>query len=300
MLKPYVVFCVDGYLPEYLDSELRKTFPDDIMLNRLGERLAVVVDLSENSEEFQEFRRASPVWNQYLQSWKSPLCLLELVEKFSEHWELRWYRPWRMLLRRRTRKLANLEVTVLLSVYRTGFKLTPHSDDKFKLLSLIHYLPHEDDISASSAGTTFFVPKSHTRRKHLRQFSEWSRGLRKYLPLWLAPTIEASLTRRYFQSDELNSEERVQFSKFFDTGLQIGYRRNQISGFIKNDWSMHEVDLCEFPEDALRRAVLINVRLRPSTVSRIIPKIEGLLMKLKTNRQYHSKSYSHQSNTYRG
>lgn len=284
---PYVMFYADGYLPEQLDNELRRTFPDRLVLNRLGERLAVNVDLSENSVEILEFLRANPVWDRYLQSWKSPSALQKLIERFSDQWDLRWYRSWRFFFKQRSRKPTNLEVTVLLSVYRAGFQLAPHSDDKFKLLSLIHYLPHDADTNDPGAGTTFFVPKSHCKRRDLRQFSEWSRGLRRYLPLWLAPTVEASLSRRYFISDEVNLDERSRFSEYFEVIRHVGYRTNRISGFLKNDWSMHEVNLREFPDNALRRAVLINVRLRPKMASHVIPKIESFAMKIKAVRRRH-------------
>lgn len=277
----YVLFTIDSFLSPAVDAELVETFPDELMLERLGSRLAVNVDLSEPSRDVLAFLQQNRMWEAYLRDWMSGDQVKDLVDTFSKDWESRWYRLWRPLMRFRSRNIKNLEVTVLLSVYRAGFQLAPHSDDKFKLLSLIHYLPNSQAPDVFGAGTTFYRPKLETKRRDLRQFSEWSRGVRRYLPLCLAPSIEAGLARRYFETDVLSEEQLERFFKFFSLEEHVDYKRNRISGFVKNDWSMHEVDLRGFPTDQLRRAVLINVRLKPTPMSRFIPGLEKICVRLR-------------------
>ena len=277
----YVLFTIDSFLSPVVDAELVETFPDELMLERLGSRLAVNVDLSEPSRDVLAFLQQNRIWEAYLRDWMSGDQVKDLVDTFSKDWESRWYRLWRPLMRFRSRNVKNLEITVLLSIYRTGFQLTPHSDDKFKLLSLIHYLPNSQAPDVFGAGTTFYRPKPETKRRDLRQFSEWSRGVRRYLPLCLAPSIEAGLARRYFETDVLSEEQLERFFKFFSLEEHVDYKRNRISGFVKNDWSMHEVDLRGFPTDQLRRAVLINIRLKPTPMSRFIPGLEKIYVRFR-------------------
>ncbi|NBV81941.1 MAG: hypothetical protein EBR63_01480 [Actinobacteria bacterium] len=93
--------------------------------------------------------------------------------------------------------------------------------------------------------------------------------------------IEASLSRRYFDNENLDERERQRFDQRFTRALNVQYAPNRVVGFIKNDWSMHEVDLSEFPQNELRRAVLINVRIPPSRVGKFIAKFEILGSRLK-------------------
>jgi len=280
---PYLAFYLDSYLPTTIDEELNSTFPAALMSNRLGTRFVANVDLLENSPEFIKFLNENQVWNEYAQHWHSREQLMKLIGLFSPSWNGRWHPLWKPLMILRCRRLKNLEVTTLLSVYRTGFRLAPHSDDKFKLLSLIHYLPEQDSREHSSAGTTFFAPFPSIRRKNLRQFSEWSRGLRRHLPLWTAPSIEASLARTHSDSETLDATERANFDRCFTKFEHIAYTTNRITGFVKNDWSMHEVDLTDFPNNRLRRAVLINIRLKPTWLSQLIPALEKFCLKLRSS-----------------
>jgi hypothetical protein len=54
-----------------------------------------------------------------------------------------------------------------------------------------------------------------------------------------------------------------------------------LTGFIKNAWSVHEVDLTDFPSDELRRAIIINVRLVPSYSVELLDQIDKILSRAK-------------------
>jgi len=278
---PYTAFWIDGYLPVATDIKLCSDFPTGLMMQNLGNRLAVNLDLINPIEDIGKFLETSVVWRDYVEAWKSPDVLMSLLHRFAPAVKNRYQWPWRWILLRRLKNRSNLELTVLLSVYRRGFQLAPHSDDRHKLISLIHYLPELDSASQGDGGTSFYVPKSRTKRRHLRQFSPWSGGFRQYLPLWLSPILEAGLTRRYFESEQIDSQERNTFDKYFSKACDVGYARNRISGFVKNDWSFHEVNLTNFPLSEIRRAVLINVRVHPSRIVERISQFESRIVRMK-------------------
>lgn len=278
---PYRVFHIDSYLADEIDRALCREFPTEILLRQIGDRLALNIDLVSDSDELHSFLKNSEVWRSYLAAWRSGDQLRNLVNSFYPELRARHIIPWRIFLARRLKRYGNLEITVLLSIYRRGFYLAPHSDDRHKLISLIHYLPVDEARSNGRGGTIFYTPRPNTRRRHLRQYSQWSRGIRKYFPIWLSPLVEASLKRRYLATDPIDAAEKATFDERFEQALDVEYRKNRICGFIKNDWSMHAVDLTEFPTDEIRRAVLINVRMRPSRMTKAVDRIEAVAAQLK-------------------
>lgn len=278
---PSCVFVVDNFLSAELNESLCAEFPERLLHERMGVRLAMNVDLEDGTSEVSQFLAASSIWRSYVEAWKSDEVLDDLMMLFKHHVRSRCVPWWRPLLMFRTWSRRRLKITVLLSAYRRGFRLTPHSDDKFKLLSLIHYLPSADSKADGKGGTVFFEPRSGVTRRQLRVLTEWSKGLRRFFPLWMAPSLEASLDRRYFDSDQLSATQEREFANLFMESKYIGYKDNRISGFVKNDWSMHEVNLEEFPEGELRRAVLINIRLQPTRLYQLIQPFEQFLVKVK-------------------
>jgi len=277
----YLHFWIDDFVSPHQDAQLRGEYPTELLKRRLGDRLSANLNFHDPSREVAEFLAQSPAWRAYYDAFKSPHWLLATVELFRSDFICRypnWLRP---LLGRRVLNVDNLEVTVAVSYSRRGFLLSPHSDDKYKVLTLIHYLP-EKDGTETTGGTRFFLPKPEITRRSLRPFSEWSRGLRRFLPFfWLVPTTEASLVRRYEEGEAPDRKQRAEFDESFVQGDYVEYRTNRMSGFVKNDWTLHEVDLSDFPPDQFRRAALVNVRLRPTRWSRLIPAIERGLSQIK-------------------
>lgn len=277
----YLHFWVDDFVAPHHDAQLRAEYPTELLQSRIGDRFSANINFHESSQEIADFLLRSPAWQAYYVAFTSPQWLTTTVEMFKSEIIRRYPRVIRPLLGRRVLNVENLEVTVALSYSRRGFLLSPHSDDKFKVLTLIHYLP-ENIGAETTGGTRFFLPKTGTRRKSLRSFSEWSRSLRRFLPLfWLVPTTEMSLTRRYTEGDAPDHTQRAKFDESFLQGDYVDYRINRMSGFVKNDWTVHEVDLSDFPNGQYRRAALVNVRLRPTAWSRVFPATEALLSYLK-------------------
>jgi hypothetical protein len=277
----YLHFWADDFLPSSYDSQLRAEYPTELMLNRLKNRLSVNLNFHDGSVEVKTFLEGSPAWRRYHEVFTSREWLAETIRTFRGEFVRRYPLVLRPLLAVRVLKPSNLEVTVALSFSRKGFLLAPHSDDKFKLLTLIHYLPVQTGAELSG-GTGFFLPRQGCSLRNVRQFSEWSRGLRRYLPFYrLAPAIDSSLTRRYEEGEAPNPAERARFEALFERGDYVEYRTNRISGFVKNNWTFHEVDLSDFPEGEFRRAALVNIRLRPTRWADLIPTLERVLTRVK-------------------
>jgi hypothetical protein len=274
---PYLTFCIDNYLPTEVDDELSATFPDDLIMSTEGERFAEYLSLSDGSSSAKTFLQHNPIWADYVAAWSSEQNLRHCLTVFRSEFSKRYTPMWRWILKWRLEKLGNLQVTVILATYTKGFHLSPHSDDKYKVLSAIHYLPSLDSIPDARGGTTFYFPRSGTTRRDLRQFSEWSRGLRRFLPLWTSPVTDASLPRRYTEAEAVNESEFANFGDYFEQSFHHDYKKNRICGFVKNDWSMHEVDLSEYPVGEVRRSVLINIRVKKLAAAKLIPKIDKWL-----------------------
>ncbi len=274
---PFLTFCVDDYLPAEVDEKLSATFPNELIMLREREGLAEYLSLSDGSSSAQTFLQHNPIWADYVAGWCSEQNLRHCLTVFRSEFSNRYTPIWRWILKWRLQKLSNLQVTVTLATYTKGFHLSPHSDDKYKVFSAIHYLPSLDSTPDARGGTTFYFPRSGTTRSDLRQFSEWSRGVRKFLPIWISPVIEASLSRRYTEAEAVNESEMANFSNHFEQCFHHDYKKNRICGFVKNDWSMHEVDLSEYPVGEVRRSVLINIRVKEQAVAKIVPRIEKWL-----------------------
>lgn len=273
----YLTFCVDEYLPTEVDRELAATFPNDLVMSPDGEKFAEYFSLSDGSAPAQTFLNDNPIWANYVLAWCSERNLQHCLAVFQPEFSKRYTPMWRWILKRRLQKISNLQVTVTLATYTKGFHLSPHSDDKYKVLSAIHYLPSLDSVPDACGGTTFYFPRSGVTRADLRQFSEWSRGIRRFLPIWTSPVIEASLPRRYTESEAVTELVLSNFGRYFQQSFHHDYKNNRICGFVKNDWSMHEVDLSDYPVGEVRRSVLINIRVKKLALAKLLPKIEKWL-----------------------
>ena len=274
---PYLTFCIDDYLPTEVDDQLSATFPDGLIMSSEGERFAEYLSLSDGSSSAKTFLQHNPIWADYVAAWSSEENLRHCLTVFHSEFSERYTQMWRWILKRRLQKVSNLQVSVILATYTKGFHLSPHSDDKYKVLSVIHYLPSPNTTPDARGGTTFYFPKSGTTRRDLRQFSEWSRGVRQFLPIWTSPVIEASLSRRYTEAEAVIEAEFANFGSYFEQCFHHDYKKNRICGFVKNDWSMHEVDLSEYPVGEVRRSVLINIRMKERAVAKIVLRIETWL-----------------------
>jgi len=265
---PFLTFCVDDYLPTEVDEKLSATFPDDLIMSREGEGFAEYLSLSDGSSLARTFLQRNPIWADYVAAWCSKQNLQHCLTVFQAEFSKRYAPMWRWILKRRLQKLSNLQVSVSLAAYTRGFYLPPHSDDKYKVLTVIHYLPTNDSTPEPRGGTTFYFPREGTTRADIRQFTEWSHGVRRFFPIWMIAILSPDL----FRVSDLTA-----FRSCFQQSFHSEYRRNRICGFVKNDWSMHQVDLRDYPTGEVRRSVLINVWVKKPAIVNFITKIEKRL-----------------------
>lgn len=273
-------FTIDEFLPPDIDDKLRSSFPNWILDDLPADVLNVSV--GHNDARVSQFLTENSVWRDYVAKLTSGTFLSELITTFEKEIRQRYPRLWRPLLSRRTLRPENLFLTVLFSASRRGFRLTPHSDDKFKVVSLIHYFPESENKGQSVGGTRFFTPiDPQSSVRSLRSYSNWSRGIRRFLPFQFAPSFEYSLSRKRTANESVDRAELEQFSSTFGESENLEYSPNRLTGFIKNAWSVHEVDLTDFPSDELRRAIIINVRLLPSYSVELLDQIDKILSRAK-------------------
>ena len=269
---PFLTFCVDDYLPAEVDEKLSATFPTELIMLQEKEGFAEYLSLSDGSTSASTFLRHNPIWADYVAAWCSEQNLRHCLTVFQAEFSKRYAPMWRWLLKRRLQKLSNLQVSVSLATYTRGFYLPAHTDDKYKVLTVIHYLPTNDSTPDARGGTTFYFPREGITRADMRQFTEWSHGIRRFLPIWTVAILAPDL----FRVSDLTA-----FRSCFQQSFHHSYKRNRICGFVKNDWSMHEVNLRDYPTGEARRSVLINVWVKKHTILKVITKIEKCLSTLK-------------------
>ena len=274
-------FYVDDFLPEKFDFHLRNTFPSSILTSLGTAQLTTTV--SYDDPLVADFVSQSPEWSCYFDAILSEEFLQNLLSVFKHEIRNRYPLAWRWILAPRLFNSKNLETTAVFSASRRGFHLTPHSDDKYKVVSLIHYLPDALSTGSQDAGTRFFVPRDpRSKRRVLKSQSNWSRGVRRFLPFSLAPSFEFSLARRLRVDQAVNFQETISFDSNFELSESLEYAPNRLAGFIKNSWSIHEVDLTEFPSNAIRQAIIINVRLKPTKFGTSLDELDIKLSRIKS------------------
>lgn len=276
-----VKFSIDNIFSTELAENLNATFPNSLLAERLGDGLYSNINLNEDSPEVSEFFRQNPEWNEYRELVRSKLFVENCLAVLSHDLRNRYSKLWQFILGGRATSTKHIFTTMQATMSRRGFIMSPHSDDKYALVSMIHYFPVNSSSAQLTGGTRFFKPKTDSlRTKDIRKFTEWGRGLRRILPFWLAIGFEGSVSRNKY-GGAINKTEISAFNELFVESNYFTYESNKMIGFVKDSFSFHEVDLLAFPENEFRCAVLVNLRLRPSKISilydRIINKLDRII-----------------------
>jgi hypothetical protein len=162
---------------------------------------------------------------------------------------------------------------VQFSVRHTGSILSPHTDNADKVLALIVYFPEADE-SGMEGGTAFYLPRSKVAefkvfRKYVRH--GW------LIPLYLWRLRSSKLPT----SDSLEALNEVAehldfFDSHYQSALDAPYRLGAAGGFIKNQFSWHDLRLHDHPPGGVRRSLLVNVFIRPSKFRAILNRLFSL------------------------
>ena len=160
---------------------------------------------------------------------------------------------------------------IQFSIRYTGSVLSPHTDNADKALALIVYLPSEIQTEAQG-GTGFYLP----RRGRLSELMVFKRYVRfgSIIPFGLRRLRSTKLPT----SDALTAINDVsEHLKFFDTHYQLAmdppFRLGSAGGFIKNQYSWHDLRLHTFAPGQVRCSLLVNIMLRPSKFRAVLNRI---------------------------
>lgn len=276
-----VSFSINNLFPAEFAANLVATFPNSLLAERLGDGLYSNINLNEDSPEINDFFKENPEWNEYRELVRSKLFVENCIAFLHQDLRKRYSKLWQLFFRSRATSTKHIFTTMQATMSRRGFIMSPHSDDKYALVSMIHYFPSNGSSAQLTGGTRFFKPKTDSlRTKDIRKFSEWGHGLRRILPFWLAIGFEGSVSRNKY-GGTINKTEISAFNELFVESNYFTYESNKLIGFVKDSFSFHEVDLLDFPENELRRAILVNLRLKPSKISvfydRIINKLDRII-----------------------
>lgn len=264
----YIRFSIDEVFPEEFAERLCATFPSSILLKQIGDSLYASADLNKDSLDINSFFSENSEWAEYREYVRSTEFLCDAINLFRIGMANRYLHFWKFLFGWRTKTTKRLFTTMQVTLSRRGSCMSPHSDDKYNVISFIHYFPVSGSVGQQYGGTRFFEPYTHqVPIRKIRKFSDWSIGLKRYFPFWCAASFEGHVKQNIKIGDESNPDQRPEFLELFHEVENFSYLPNRMIGFVKNSWSFHEVDLKEFPVGEDRRALLINIRMKPARIS---------------------------------
>jgi hypothetical protein len=223
-----------------------------------------------NPELFHEIIVDKECWQSIYTEITSPEFVRNTLLEFRDV-ILRRYPPlFRTIAKRWILNAKRYSSELQFSVRWTGSVLSPHTDNADKVLALVIYLP-EAGQELESGGTAFYLPRS--RRGEMRVFQRYLRFG------WLVPLGMRRLrSTKLPTSDSFSAEDLVrEHLKFFDDNYRIAFdapfHLGSAGGFIKNQYSWHDVRLNNFAERAPRRTLLVNVMMRPSRARTIMNRL---------------------------
>lgn len=207
------------------------------------------------------FLHRSHHWQEVYRWFTSREFISDVLETFERPILAKYPPVVRTLLRSWIMKESRYYGEVQLSVRLTGSVLSPHTDNADKVLALIAYFPEAGE-SAANGGTAFYRPRSRTSEfKVFGRYMRWGwlipLGLRRLQSAKL-PTVD-SFTAASEIADHLEF-----FDSHYQCVLNAPYQLGSAGGFIKNQYSWHDLRLDDVPPGMVRRSLLVNVFLRPS------------------------------------
>jgi hypothetical protein len=234
--EPFFHFWIDDFLPEALYRRLYQTFPspDELLLKTEYGNKSIMSSWRER-ERFEAFCRERSAWRQVVQLFEHPRFVQDaqdfLRAPIVEARGLRGHRRWSF----RTGGLRMpWEVPVRtdfeFSLLRTGTLITPHSDSRKKLVSMLLYLPDPRWQDVYGGSTRLFRPIDEKAR------SRWCRWNMNHVP----------------------DKDRDAFYREMEPGSECEFRPNRLLLFIKSECSFHDMKMIQCPEDILRTSFNVN------------------------------------------
>lgn len=242
ILRPFTIFEIEDFLDSDFYDELDRTFPEindgfDSHSFDLGSKYF----LNDKNPEFERVLDSRPAWQHLKDSFEQQETFDRLGALIGKKWhflsseDLSRRQP---LLRENSRIGRHMHhlrcafafpqkvrLAFEFSILEPGASITPHTDNAFKLLSLMLYFPNSE--TQTGMGTEFYSGLGGSPAKRA----------------WSAPIMSRAETDRFFQDHEI----------FY----RSEFTRNKLVGFVKSAVSWHGLSCVggELP----RRSVNINV-----------------------------------------
>jgi hypothetical protein len=269
----FTFFVCDNLLPQVEAQSLLDTFPvEQLESLRAADASHSTISSIRHPELFQQILAESSKWRELCEWFMSNDFVQDFLHEFKDP-ILRKYPPIiRHILKPWILKESRYYGEVQFSIRHTGSILSPHTDNADKVLALIVYFPEAHE-SSEHGGTAFYLPK--TRISEVRVF-------RRYMSAgWLVPFgLRRLKSAKLPTVDGFDAIKRVgEHLDFFDgeyeMALDAPFRLGAAGGFIKNQFSWHDLRLHNFPPGQVRRSLLVNVFLRPSKARALMDRVFG-------------------------
>jgi hypothetical protein len=269
----FTFFVCDNLLPQFEAQSLLDTFPvEPLESQRASDSSHSTISSIRHPQLFQQILAESNKWRELCEWFMSHEFVRDFLHEFRVP-ILRKYPPLiRHVLRPWILKESRYYGEVQFSIRHTGSILSPHTDNADKVLALIVYFPEAHE-SSNQGGTAFYLPK--TRMSEVRVFRRYLSagwlvpfGLRRLKSAKL-PTVDG------FDAIKQVGEDLDFFDSEYEMALDAPFRLGSAGGFIKNQFSWHDLRLHKFPPGQVRRSLLVNVFLRPSKARALMDRVFG-------------------------
>jgi len=252
-------------------SALSSRFPTEVVEYFRGQDAShAVLSSTRHEKELAEFLRDSLEWRQVCNWFTSREFVEDVLNTFSKPILSRYPIIVRFLLRRWILDESRYYSSLQFSVRHTGSILSPHTDNADKVLALVVYFPEENE-SKSGGGTAFYLPR--TKSAEFKVFSRYVRnGWFIPLSLWRLRSTKLPTSDSFHALNEV-AEHLDFFDSHYELVLDAPYELGCAGGFIKNQFSWHDLRLHDFPRGGIRKSLLVNVFLRPSKFRAIINRL---------------------------
>ena len=239
--KPFYIFVIENFLDDFEYQLFDKNFPKEV-----GKKIKPVIGnkrhLNHRDELFKSLNEKKKVSIEILEKKFNEKFCTDLIKKLKKELFISRLGNLRYLysilrkpkiVNKQTKK--NLLQKIFYSYFERVFEfsfmykgsfISPHTDKKSKLLSLMLYFPSKN-LENLDIGTTFYNSKiKNFNNKHL------------------SPTTK---------------ENQSFFEKNFNETITFPFSKKNLYCFIKSDLSWHAVKELDIPEGEVRRSININI-----------------------------------------
>jgi len=267
----YTYFMCQRLFAESEAASLLTQFPtSEIEALRRPEVSHATLSSLRHPELVKSFLQSSPDWNTVYDWFTSEEFVADVLTTFRSQIKAKYPPIIRTLFSKWIMNPSRYYGEVQFSLRLTGSVLSPHTDNADKVLALIVYFPDVGETS-TGGGTSFYLPRS--KRSEFAVFNRYKRfgwliplGLRRLQSAKL-PTVDS------FNASQEVGEHLKFFDRHYRRAFDAPYQLGAAGGFIKNQYSWHDLRLDDVAPGMIRSSLLVNVFLRPSRARALVNRI---------------------------